>query len=61
MILRDLKSADKNFQDQFTKTQKTIERAHRWAPVIMVVAVLAGFTFLGFVCWAIYRLVTHFT
>lgn len=50
----------KDFDAQFDRVSKNIDRAQKVAVTMAIVSGAAGLAFLGFVCWAIYKLVTHF-
>lgn len=51
----------KNFEAEFADTKSKIEKAHRAMVPVAIAGVLFSVGLVGFICWAIYRLVTHFT
>jgi hypothetical protein len=57
----------KDFDAHFQRTSERIDRVHdqidrarKWAVPAAIASGGVSLAFVGFVCWAIYKLVTHF-
>ncbi len=53
--------SDAQFNRHFNETDRRIRRVHKALFPLSLVGVLFGFGFVGFICWAIYRVVTKYT
>ena len=49
-----------DFDAHFDSMRKAIERTRKAMLPARIVSAIIGLSLLGFVCWAIYRLVIHF-
>ncbi len=53
--------ADAEFNQHFNETERSIRRFHKVLLPMSIMGVILGFGVAGFLCWAIYRVVTKYT